>query len=440
MYSKKMYKDRIHKWKIDKKVKGEEMKAIIRKQTQRSQAGKKSAFRIRNSQVSELKIVRYRKAIRLSSEEQALRLRAPTPPELICYTPLASPLTTPRVLETPERIVRLIQEYIDGSLDSKTWLVTENQMCVSSKNIISPVLAFEEKCIHARRMFRLGETKNVWQVLNMAMAHIEQIVSAETPNTLDVLAKIVSAWCSLSKVPGIAFTFLKQFSAVSAAILSKGHPFNQIFALLIGLDTSHLEHTLGIAQQTQADCFARRSGRFGWDALQLQLSILSLEPAVQTTEAYLSLLRECESALGTSDIRSQGVRLRLAWNYINQGEFKEAAKVAQNTITLAAQSQYGVECYDSLYALSTAQFKLSETDLAEQNIRQAIHFRVVDFGWEDDYVLSLISELERWLKQWNRPDEAAEVRRQIDGILAWKREILDREEEKRYRRCRDSEV
>ena len=445
MDSTKMYKDRISKWKIDKKIKGEEMKAIIRKQTQRSRAGKKSVFRIRNSHVSELKIVRYRKATKLSSEEQALRLRAPTPPELICYTPLASPLTTPRVLETPERIVKLIQEFSDGSFDSKAWLITEDHSRIISKNSSEPIYIFRSMCSNVRTFFLKGETKNALRVLNMAMALIEQMVSAECPNSLGTVAAVVLDFRILHESPGIAFALLKQFSAMSAAILPQRHPFNQIFALLVELNTSHLEHTLSISQQSQADFFTRRSGRFNWITLDLQLLKLSSESnvkAAQTTERYSTLLRECEHALGSSDPRSLKMRIDLGWHYMIQGEYKEAAKIARTTIALAAQSQDTVLglISDAFYVLSVAQSKLSETDLAEQNIRKAINVRAVEYGWENERVLYLISALESRLKEWNRPGEAAEVRRTRNAILESKIERLNRAEEERFRRCQMSQV
>ena len=440
-----MYKDRINKWKIDKKIKGEEMKAIIRKRAQRSRAGKKSAFRIRDSQVSQIKIVRYRKAKGLSSEEQALRLRAPMPAELFCYTPLLSPLSTPQVLETPERIVRLVQEYINGSFDSGTWLTTEDQICISRKGSNSLIYNFQVRFEHATRMIRSGEPKDGWQLLNMAMALIEQILSVESPEILPRLAFLIRDPFSLNHFAEIASTLLRQFSAMSAAIMPQMHPFNHIFALLIGLETSHLEETLGMVMQSQVDCFARRSGRYSWSTLELQLSMLPGEPtakAAQTTEHCLTLLRECETNLGTFDERSLEVRLSLACQHFHQSEFQETAELAQTIISLAAQNQDHVTplISNTFFALSWAQFELSKLELAEQNIRQAIHIRILDHGWEDDRVHHFMLHLESWLKEWNRPDEAAEVRRQSEEIIGSKLERLNREEEERYRRCQVSEV
>ncbi|KAI4247328.1 MAG: hypothetical protein L6R42_009673, partial [Xanthoria sp. 1 TBL-2021] len=80
--SDRMYKTRIRNWKIGKNIKAEEMRAIIRKQAQRAITGKPSAFRLRDVEVPEHKIDRFRKTARLLSLEQAIRVGAATPPGL----------------------------------------------------------------------------------------------------------------------------------------------------------------------------------------------------------------------------------------------------------------------------------------------------------------------------------------------------------------------
>ena len=434
-----MYKDRIRKWQIDKKIKGHEMKAIIRKQAQRSRAGKKSLFFLRNSKVLEHKVNRYRKAMRLMSEEQALMLRAETPPGLVCHTPPASPLTTPPVLEIPERIAKLFQDYIDGSFDSGTWIISESEDAVSTKGSGNLLPAFCDQVRNAVNHFRRGETSYAYRILKMAMASIEHIVSAEHPITLDLLAQNLLVTMILHKMPEIAFFLLKQFSAMSAVILPKQHPFNQIFARLVRLDICHLKYTLIMAQKSQLDGFDRRSGRFNWNTLLIQLSLLetkTIEGAVHTTEGYLTLLQAMELVLDTSDSRVLLVRNELAYHYCIDGEFTKAAEIAQSHIDFHAQTGnvHPDTRARALYILSCAHHRPSNTISAEQNLRQAIHIQGTSYGWEDGCVLAYMSVLEDWLEGWERPDEAAEVRRQREEILDSMEEKIDREEEERCQR------
>ena len=433
-----MYKDRIRKWQIDKKIKGHEMKAIIRKQAQRSRAGKKSLFRLRSSQVPEHKVIRYRKAMKLMSEEQALMLRAETPPGLVCHTPPASPLITPAVLEIPERIAKLVQDYIDGSFDSGAW-ISDSDYAVSTKGSPHHIFNFKSEVHSFLSQFQRGKTSYAYRNLNMAMARIEHIVSEEQPATLDMLAFILLRTMYFQNTSAVAFSLLRQFSAMSAVILPKQHPFNQVFARLVRLDMSHLKYTLIMARESQSDGFARRLGRFNLSTLQILVSSLelkSIEGAAHTAEGYLTLLQTMQLVLDIADPRILWVRNQLAYCYLAEGEFTETAEIAQGIIDLAAQTGNvpPYRCASAIDTLSRAQYRLSETTLAEQNLRQAIHIRATYIGWENALVLQCMSLLEDWLEEWRRPDEAAEVRRQRDEILDLMEDRITREEEERCQR------
>jgi hypothetical protein len=72
----KQYKTKISQWRLDKKVKDGEMKAIVRKQAKRKLEGKDSGFRVRGRAVEPKKIERYKK--RKNVSEEAL-LSQPSP-------------------------------------------------------------------------------------------------------------------------------------------------------------------------------------------------------------------------------------------------------------------------------------------------------------------------------------------------------------------------
>ena len=430
-----MYKDRIHKWQIDKKIKGHEMKAIIRKQAQRSRVGKKSLFYLRDSQVPEHKVTRYQKAMKLLSEEEALMLRAETPAGLICYTPPASPLTTPEIFEIPERIAKLVQDYIEGSFNSGTWIISEYEDVVSAKGSRKFITRLYNQVLTAVKHFQIGETGYALRTLRIAMASIEHIISAEDPITLETLSSLLFKTTLSPNASGVTFILLRQFSAMSALILPKQHPFNQIFPRLIRLDMSLLRYTLIMAQESQLDRFSRSLGCFNWRKLCIELVLLNwkhLDGVANITEAHLTLLQAMKLALDASDFRILAMRLTLGDHYLDDGNYIGAAEIAQKVIDIATQT--GPMLARALYILSFAQYKLSMTTLAEQNLRHAIHSQANICGWEDGQVLDWMSRLEDWLEEWERPDEAAEVRRQRDDIINSMEERITREEEERCQR------
>ena len=428
-----MYKDRIRKWKIDKRIKGNEMQAIIRKQTQRARVGKRSTFSIRDSQVPESKIARYRRAKRLISAEEILAIRAATPPGLTCYTPLASPLTTPRELETPELIMKLIQEYISGSLESKTWIMTEDQRCISVKGPHSFMYTLEGRFRYAKSEFLNNHSDNGWRSLNMAMALVEQVILAEDPHSLYAFIELILDTSLVNGLKHISLLLLNQVSAMSTKIMALRHPFRQMFPLLLAMGPFSLKHTLLLAQGSIADCFAREIGRFSRTALLAKLDTIALG-GIESTAQLVALLEECENALGISDERCLYNRLHLARHYLLKKKPREAIETAKYVVAVILESGHTYYLSVAYEIRAQAHFLLSERGPAEHSIRRAILIRADQFGWEDVTLLRFISIHDRFLRALNRLDEAAEVCRFRDGILDSKFKKLQMEEDERYRK------
>jgi hypothetical protein len=92
-HSLKMYKDRIRKWKLDKKHKEGDMLAILRKQTERNAVGIASSFRVRGQPVTIEEVFRYLKRKKNVRDEEAYN--APTPSDVSCRTPSPAPVLVP---------------------------------------------------------------------------------------------------------------------------------------------------------------------------------------------------------------------------------------------------------------------------------------------------------------------------------------------------------
>ena len=384
MNSAKMYKDRFRKWGIGKNVKSHEKEAVIRKRLQRSRAGKSTAFSIRSSQNLENKIKRYQKATKFFSQGQAPRLRAGTPPDLVCYTPLVSPLSTPAVLGIPERVAREIQCYVDGYFSSGLWRMANSEELVPTKITRNSFLRFRDFCLYAVNQFNFGEVKCAWRSLNLAVGQLEQIILEEDPDTLETLIR-----------------------------------------------ASHM------------DSFDQTVGPFSWNALMYQSALLEIKSSEKgRAESFCRLLQEFEQALGISNERCLHIRLELSKSYLYLNQPRKVAEIVGPVVRLASARQSTTaaraQLSDAYAYLAHAHYQLSEMDLAKQNIRQAIHIGVEDNGWQDSPALAGMSTLRLWLDTWGRVDEAAEVRRQMDEILNTKYERLAMEEQERCQRLQIS--
>jgi tetratricopeptide (TPR) repeat protein len=436
-----MYKDRRRKWRIEKNIKTEEWKAIIRKFVVRSRAGKESEIRMRNTQISASKISQYRKKFKIS-EEEALTLGALTPADLVCHTPLAAPPSTPRVLEIPERLARLCQVWIDGSFESKAWMISNDQLRVESRySSRSSIYAFFNICRHAGWCLFDHETKIGFRALNLAMAQIKNVITEQDPNTLDLLYHVILKFTLDWKKPEIASMLLRYFHSLSNAILGPGHAFTQICTTLIALDITQLTHALLISFQCRFDQFGQKLGSFNnctrssrdltlvWKHYTGQTTI------AQTTGDLSAHLQEYEEALGPFDLRSLQVRVFLANYYLNIHQYHEALNTIQGALDRALQgciADPDLMC-QIFKTLAYIQFGLSEFELAEKNLRYAID---VAAGYPcRDSDLRLIKRLGSWLESWNRREDAAQLREQHDEILDLRCARLAEEEEKKYQRC-----
>ena len=427
-----MYMARIGKWGIGKNIKGQQMEAVIRKEVERARAGKKSVFLWHGSRVPSHRVVRYRRKMKLLSDVGALKLGAPTPPGLICHTPLPSPLTTPRVLEIPERIARLCQEYVDGSFGSHTW-VSEGDEVYSTKGSSSADFRFDGACVTAWNDWTAGDTKQAWRMLGVATTLIEAVLLGELPRTLFSLGYWIYQWAFLLHEPAIAFTLLRHFSNMSATVLSPGHALTNICAYLAGMDMTHLRYALHICQQVQVDRFNQELGRFNPISIDAQRIILVSGNASNAAQDLLSFSQEVENALGPYHFRTLQTRVYSANTYLAQDMFDEAAEVAQSAL-VAADEENGGLVANCLETLAIAQYSTSKVDLALQSLRRGIQILVDDSGHEDRYLPGMLRRLWSWLEKLDRPQEAAEARRQHDELVEAKYYRLSREEEGRYQR------
>ncbi|KAG7130589.1 hypothetical protein HYQ45_010592 [Verticillium longisporum] len=133
----KMYKSRIWKWGLDKKLKGDEVLAILILKRDRDALKRPTEFRIRGQLVDFENIKRYVKR----NPALVAKLRAGHKPnvqtarEVTCRTPSPAPgqvLNSSADLYGVEKILGLFRDYVDGSFSSGAWFCEYNVDCGSS--------------------------------------------------------------------------------------------------------------------------------------------------------------------------------------------------------------------------------------------------------------------------------------------------------------------
>ncbi|KDN61966.1 hypothetical protein CSUB01_11652 [Colletotrichum sublineola] len=190
----KMYKSRIWKWGLDKKLKGDEVLAIMLLKRDRDALRKPTEFRIRGQLVDLENICRYMKrnpsvmakfkAGQLPSAQTALEVtcRTPSPP------PSPSRALTPTAeMQNTEQVLCFFRDYIDGSFSSGAWRCDFDVDCSNgrldhgdrSNDLFERVIA---SFALVNRCMMTGDQIDINNVLGPAFESLKEIVAAESPS------------------------------------------------------------------------------------------------------------------------------------------------------------------------------------------------------------------------------------------------------------------
>lgn len=190
-----MYKSRIWKWGLDKKLKGDEVLAILILKRDRDALNKPSEFRIRGQPVDFENIKRYVKR----NPSLVAKLRAGHEPssqttrEVTCRTPSPPPsslradIGPPTELQDVERVLGLFRDYVDGSFSSGAWYCEFDVDCTNSRfdrgdrsnDLFERIIA--SFALVNRCMMR-GDKIDINSVLGPSFESLKEIVAAESPD------------------------------------------------------------------------------------------------------------------------------------------------------------------------------------------------------------------------------------------------------------------
>ena len=94
-----MYKNKITLWRLDKKLKDKDVKAIIRHKRKRDAIGKPSAFRVRGQVLNSARVTAHLKRKGMTEDDISSAARSPASSDLSCFTPEMVPSTPPSAVE-----------------------------------------------------------------------------------------------------------------------------------------------------------------------------------------------------------------------------------------------------------------------------------------------------------------------------------------------------
>lgn len=421
-----MYKNKITQWGLDKNNKENEIRAIVRKTTQRAAVGKKSVARVRGRVLDPEEIQRYLKR-RSHSMEFAQEQSASTPPGLECFTPSEIPGSpgTPEVFIVPEHIFVLLRDYITGSFQSGTW-ICENlrSPCRSIKQCDAAEAAFANSwnCLRlACGLLEKASSKEGMKMLVAAVAGIKDILVAEDPEVfVDLFAVIHHV--ELKGRHEIVLRILGQFADMAAIVLPTRHPIGQLCRHLVSFDSHQLTNIVSLAFQSLVDRFESILGQTNYSALKFRTRcIINQADDLRQEESSLrGHFQKCISVRGGYDDECLSVLSRILNNLLAQKRFVEAEDTALDCVARASHSDTKFADYyycESLRVLGEAQSALGKTSFAEVSFWQALKRSVSIWGWGNAMTLDCLLRLETALVKWGKHSSAAKVRTQRRQII-----------------------
>ena len=415
----KMYKTHIKQWGLDKKNKEFEMRGIVRKNKQRADEGKGSIICVRGRLRNFAEVVRYwdRKGVSID-DIIARQTASPTPEAVEFFTPVPTPVLTPQVLATPERIFRCIRNYCEGSFDSGTWVRTEPFTgCYSIKDeqtLDSRVGDFGIQCISACELFSRDLFQEAGQTLIAATAKTKNILSAEYPENLTDLFRLI-VMVRRRRRDEIALIILRQFSALGKVLLGSEHPLSRICEWIGSVYALNFDDIIFRCMESIVDQFERFVGPMHRSTLSFRLGSIAVVTEGNTRiQMVQKLFGECEKISWPQDFRIFQVRSWLAKEYLAESYHVEAMTLGQENMACSrhAQSMDASILLQSegLSMVAKCQYALGEVDLGITNLDKAIALRMSRWGQQESRARCWLVYLEDWYLRLGDWSSAAQVR------------------------------
>lgn len=413
-----MYRERVKSWGLDKNLKDREMRAAVRKLGDRVAEGKLSNLYIRGRKTDFQKVVRHWKRKNLEiADVLVLRSMSKTPDGVEWLTPLPSPIMTPEVLAVPERIVRMLRDYHQGSFETGTWRsVGQNIPCQSIKGSDDGFYELGElhqQCMLSCRLFNTNAFDEARRILDRACARVKKVVLTEQPDTFRTLLQISLYTCNYDR-PEVGSAILNHSSAMGGIALGDQHPFVLVCQWIASLDLVSQRQNEEVLHRSSEAIYETFEGFLGPLHRTTVASLLERFQTARLSDqctdyqelALRNLLHECETALGQDDYRTLNVRLELANYRVDRLEYAAAREEAQALVVQEASKTYQIR---GLEVLAESLYGLDEIHEALNILRQAIDLAIREWGADDPQTQEMMLRLQSLMEEQGMHESAAQV-------------------------------
>ncbi|KAK2052735.1 hypothetical protein LY76DRAFT_650348 [Colletotrichum caudatum] len=421
----KMYKSRIWKWGLDKKLKGDEVLAIMLLKQDRDALRKPTEFRIRGQLVDLENIGRYlkRNPSVMAKFKAGQMPSVQTTLEVTCRTP-SPPPSPPRVLaptaemQSTEQVLCLFRDYIDGSFSSGAWWCEFDVDCSNgqldhgdrSNALFERVIA---SFALVNRCMMTGDQIDINNVLGPAFESLKEIVAAESPS---FVARTVCLLWYLDRhhKHDLLRLVLDYLAGLVPIVLGPHHSLAQIWRRLGSTDFSdYYELSMRLYALLLPD-IEERAGPASYLTHLLYSDYLDCIFARKDAEECEAMLR---SHLGRAEVSGQthpwldDMALShaglLAACKENQGRLDEAVEVLtahMNAYNMTEEQEAAVNL-----ELGVKYYRMTNIPAAIASFKSAARIALTSDA-DERISMTALANLEKLLRQTNKTSKADRVR------------------------------
>lgn len=456
----KMYKSRITAWGLDKKMKGNEVRAVVRMRRKRLAAGKASTFRVRGQVLDFDKVKSHLKRKGLALDDVPSESNSPVP-SLECYTPepqaqepscsatgnaltawngrhvfrIPSPrlISSPDSLRIPEQLSRDIHTYFTESFASSRWVYQGGRGYLVDVTRSTPLQEklcsaphWSQTMLRAALLFNTGGAANVvkaGQHLQQAFIQVEDVIKAEEPSLMYHLLLLLDDFEANFEKPEIVMVLLKHIHSLASVFWGMKHPIVSASRQLSFLDTwtniselvwnvvidtcgKFLGRDHALTRVLQLSAFTRFSNRGNWSLAETQL------------RAFLFKLRHPSDPHPYLYFQAQ---YQLAWVLMLQGRLSIHGAKAEQLLQESSRWAFGDPRYmvdprapglgaESLRLLACFQEHRGAILQAEETLRYNCEMCTTCFGREHVITLTVIAKYEDFLLRHGKVGAAMSAR------------------------------
>lgn len=226
-----MYKYRLQKWGLDKKLREKEVVQMFLLKQQRDAAGKQSAFLVRGRPVDWEQVQRYlQRRPDLQTKINAGMLQIGTlDSNLICRSPSPEPVMH---ASNSLRFLDDVLGLMDGYYDTRFALdVTLDASGVKMRNILPDGIRCQRRLDQARSLILANRMQPGFHVLNKALDNLEYILTNADVCVVFFLCEIVTIFDQRYKE--LAFKLSQHLHDIIVKAFSAGHPLARLLHRLV---------------------------------------------------------------------------------------------------------------------------------------------------------------------------------------------------------------